>query len=130
MSTHSVVSARWQRGWNAQPVGRLAGSGGDPGTVGSTATGDSNEGRHSRSRWVYGMGGVVEHLADLAGLRDSPGVHHHDPVRDLGQDAEIVRDDDDAGAELVPRPDQQVKHLSLDRDVKRSRRLIGEDQFR
>src|SRR4029450_11900451 len=42
--------------------------------------------------------GVVEDLVEGALLHDSPGVHHGDAVRDVGDHAEVVRDEDDRSA--------------------------------
>ena len=43
---------------------------------------------------------AVEERAPVGALHRPPGVHHEHVVGDLGDEAEIVRDQDDRGAEL------------------------------
>ncbi len=51
---------------------------------------------------------VVEELVERALLDDPPGVHDDDPVGDVGDDAEVVRDEDDPGAALLAQAPQLV----------------------
>ena len=52
---------------------------------------------------VYGCRGSLEERLDGARTRrPSPGVHHGDVVGHLGDDAEVVRDEQDRHPELVP----------------------------
>ena len=67
---------------------------------------------------------VVEKAARLSALDHPAGVHDDDLVRDLGDDAEVVRDQDHGGVELVLQPVDQLDDLRLDRDVERRRRLV------
>ena len=48
----------------------------------------------------------------------------------LGDDREVVGDEDDADLELLAERHQQLQDLVLDRHVERSRRLVAEDQLR
>ena len=57
-------------------------------------------------------------------------VHDGDPVGDVVDDAEVVRDEDVRQVELVLQVVEQVDHLRLDRDVERGDRLVGDDQLR
>ncbi len=48
-----------------------------------------------------GVAGAVEDVAHLALLDDLAGIHHDDVVAELGDQAEIVRDDDDGRVQLL-----------------------------
>src|SRR5205085_4750532 len=56
-------------------------------------------------------------------------VHHRDPVGDVPDDAEVVRDEYVGQAQLVLKLVEQVDHLRLDRDVERGDRLVEQDQL-
>ena len=75
------------------------------------------------------MLGRIEHLVARPLLDDPPGVHDHDAVRDLRNDAQVMRDEDDRGRVLALEPLQQRQHLGLDRHVERGRRLIGDQDL-
>ena len=67
----------------------------------------------------------------LRALLDDPAVaHHRDPVAGLGDDAEVVGDEDDRQAAPVAEVDQQAQDLRLDRHVERRRRLVGDQDLR
>ena len=76
------------------------------------------------------MGGVVEDLLDAALFDGAPAVHHHDPVGQFGDDAEVVGDHDDRRIELLLQVPQQIEDLRLHRHIQSRRRLIGDQQFR
>jgi hypothetical protein len=81
----------------------------------------------------------VEHLRDRADLDQHPVLHHGDAVGDLGDDAEVVGDEEHAHAAAdglaigsptaLDRPDQR-QDLRLGRDVERRRRFVGDQQRR
>ena len=58
------------------------------------------------------------------------GVHDRDAIGGLGDDAEIVRDEQQRQIELLLHLAQQVEDLRLHRDVERGRRLVGDDERR
>jgi hypothetical protein len=62
-------------------------------------------------------------------FNDAPGVHNGDAIGDLGDDTEIVSDEEERefhfAAELV----EQLEDLFLDGDVKSGGGLIGDEQF-
>ena len=62
-------------------------------------------------------------------LDDPAGIHHGDVVAGLGHHAEIVRDEQDRRAEPLPQIGEQVEDLSLDRDIERGGRLVGDDEI-
>ena len=61
---------------------------------------------------------------------DAAGVHHRDAIRRLGDDAEIVRDQQQRQIELALHLAQQLEDLRLHRHVERGGRLVGDDQRR
>src|SRR5262245_55561647 len=74
-----------------------------------------------------GMAGPVEHTPHRLHFHDLAGVHHRDPVAHRGDDAEVVRDEDqrDAGRPLEVL--QQIQILELDRDVEVRGGLVRDD---
>ena len=82
----------------------------------------------SNSDWVYSWRRVGEDRARGAGLHDPAVAHHRDPVAQVGDDAEVVGDDQHAHVELRLQVTEQVEHLGLDRDVEGGGRLVGDEQ--
>ena len=73
---------------------------------------------------------LAEERHDVGLLDDLAGVHHRDPIAHLGDDAEVVGDQDDRGAGLVAQVAHEVEDLGLDRHVERGRGLVGDQQLR
>ena len=78
---------------------------------------------------VYGWSGSRKSDVDVGLLDDLARVHDRDPVAHLGDDAEVVGDEDDRRAGLVAQVAHQVEDLRLDRHVERGRRLVGDEQL-
>ena len=76
------------------------------------------------------MPGRVQHRADRARLHDAARVHDRDLITDLADDAEIVRDEDDAQAAGVPQVLQEAQDLRLDGHVERRGRFVAEQDGR
>ncbi len=76
-----------------------------------------------------GMAGVCKQFGGGRLLDDPAGVHHGHVVAGLGHHAEIVRDQQDRGAEPRAQVGQQIKNLRLDRDVERRRGLVGDHEI-
>ena len=76
------------------------------------------------------MGRVFENGQHLALLHDLPLVHHDYSVGYLGDDAEIVRDEDDAYAQVVAQVAQQTEYASLHRHVQGGGWFVGEKNVR
>jgi hypothetical protein len=70
------------------------------------------------------------HARLVADLDDPPEVHHGDPVAEVPDDRQVVRDEDVAEAEAVPQRAQQPEHLRLDGHVKRGHRFVADEDFR
>ena len=77
-----------------------------------------------------GMLGAVEDVVHRALLHDPSQVHHDHLTGDLGDDAQVVRDEDDGRPVLALELAQEVQHLRLGRDVDRRRRLVGDEEAR
>ena len=92
------------------------------------AVADLGEGRRQRPRVRVRRG--AEHVGGRALLDDPARVHDGEPVADLDQHGEIVRDEQHGESELVLELLQQLQDLGLDHDVERGRRLVGDDEAR
>ena len=79
---------------------------------------------------VYGCCGCANRSSTGASSALRPGVHDEHAVGDVGDDAEVVRDQDDRGAEPLADVAHQVEDPRLDRDVERRRRLVGDQHLR
>ena len=71
-----------------------------------------------------------EHLSCRAGLDEHSRVHHVHALAHSGDDAEVVRDQDQRRVPLDDQLAEQAENLRLDRDVERGRRLVGDQQLR
>ncbi len=71
---------------------------------------------------------IPEEFAYRGAFDDLPGVKHGHHFAVLSDDAEIARDEDRCGMQLVDEPLDQIEDLSLDRDVEAARRLVGDQQ--
>ena len=72
---------------------------------------------------------VVEDLCGVAGFDDHAPAHHRDPVRQVGHDAHVVRDQDDRAVQLVAQVAHQVQDFGLDRDIEGRGGLVGDEQL-
>jgi hypothetical protein len=73
---------------------------------------------------------VVVEIVRGRELHDLPQVHHRDPVRDVPDDREVVRDEEVRELEVLLQLLHQVDDLRLDRDVERRHRLVADDEVR
>ena len=71
------------------------------------------------------VAGSAEELARRRLLENLSRVHHYDVIGHPGDDAQIVRDENDARARLLLQILYQLKNLRLNRHIERSRRLVG-----
>ena len=63
-------------------------------------------------------------------LHDLAEVHHRDPIGDVPDDGEVVRDEEVREVELALQCLEQIDDLRLDRDVERRHRLVADDEVR
>jgi hypothetical protein len=75
------------------------------------------------------MQGVGEQALDRRLLHDPTGIHYHDALRCLSDNAHCVGDQHDRHAETRLHLGEQVEDLRLDGDIKSSGRLIGNQQL-
>ncbi|MGX1154842.1 hypothetical protein RKD39_002420 [Streptomyces albogriseolus] len=124
-----TLSVKAQRGWKGQPEGGFSRLGGDPGIGVERLRGVAAEARH-RAEQAPGVGvlGLAQHFADAAALHGPARVHHQQVVGHVGDDAEVVGDEDDRGPELLLEVLEQVEDLRLDRHVQGRGRLVGDQQ--
>ena len=121
-------NAKAQRLRNAQPSGNAWRFGGCPGIVlRSAAVGSSSRGIEL-SRPRVRMLRVVEDRLHRPYLDDPAGVHHHHPIAQPGDHAEIVSDQHDRHAGFAAQPLQQLQDLRLHGGVERRGRLVGDQQ--
>ena len=90
-----------QRGWKRQPEGRSNGAGTVPSIASRRSRVSSIFGMLPSSPSVYGMLRVVEDVGAGSAFHHAAGVHHRDLVGHFGDDAKIVRDQDDCHTGLL-----------------------------
>src|SRR5881275_336718 len=114
-ATATRPARRWWHGTRngAQPVARLA----EPRHGGEEALG-------------IRVMGVGEERLDRRLFDDLTAIHNEHPRDRLGDDAEIVRDEQDGGPEAPLQLLEELQDLRLDGDVERGRRLVGDDEGR
>jgi hypothetical protein len=76
------------------------------------------------------MLGPAEEVDGGGLLDDLTRVHDRDVVADLGHDSHVMRDEDHRHFVLAAKLVEEVEDLGLDRDVERSRRLVGDQETR
>ena len=122
--------AAGQRGWKRQPGGGVRRSGGEPGIVPRSRRPACTSGNARRSICVYGWRGDPIDPPDRPLLGDPARVHDHHPVAGLGEHRQVVGDEDEREAELLPQVLEELQDLRLDHDVERRRRLVADDDRR
>ena len=73
------------------------------------------------------MDGSVEDVFGRPGLHRAAGVHDEDPVGQAGDDAEVVRDEQQGRARLGQGGLERGQHLGLYGHVECRRGLVGQD---
>ena len=76
------------------------------------------------------MLGGREQRIGAALLDDLPRIHDGDGPGHLGDNAHVVRDEDQRHAALILQAAQQIEDLRLDRHVEGRRRLVGDQEAR
>ena len=74
-----------------------------------------------------GRGGRLQHLLRRADFDHLAVAKHHDAMRDLRHDREIMGDVETGGAEFADEIAQEREHLDLRRHVERGGRLVEHD---
>ena len=68
-----------------------------------------------------------EHLGGVALLDDLAALHHEDAVGEIGDDAHVVGDEEDAGVDAVAKVADELEDLGLHGHVERRGRLVGDE---
>ena len=63
-------------------------------------------------------------------LHDTSQIHDHDPVADVFDDAEVMRDENISQVKLLLQAAEEVDDLCLDRNVQSGYRLVADDDLR
>ena len=71
----------------------------------------------------------VEQIVGARFLDLMSGIHDHDPVGVLRDDAHIMGDQHDRGAGRLLQLPHQIEDLRLDRHIERGGGLVGDQQF-
>ena len=70
------------------------------------------------------------YLGDWSGFHHVAAVHHGDALAGLGNDAEVVRHEQDRHVEITTALLNQLENLRLRRHVERRRRFVGDQESR
>lgn len=122
----------------SEDVSRLEGAGGGWAGEGGREAGDGVEltsffvicGDAFQEGAGVGVAGAIEKMMRGGGFDDAARIHDVDVVADLGDDAEVVGDEDDGGAELFLAVFDEVEDLFLDGDIERGGGFIGDEEVR
>ncbi len=130
-------SARWRTSGSAvrnrQPLGGLTGLGTSPVSrirLRVRSLCGSGSGIAEISACVYGCAALVNSSSTGRGLHDPAEVHDRDPVGDVPDHRQVVRDEQVGQAELLLQVLQQVDDAGLDRHVQRRHRLVEDQHLR
>ena len=121
-AVHRVHAARFERAARrrADHAGRGARDGGE-------LAAPSRGGQRLEQTLGVGVVVAVEQVPALGPLHHLPAVHDDDLVGHVGDDAQVVGDEDDGGAELALQVPHHVEHLGLDGDVQCGGGLVGHE---
>ena len=131
-SSRSQISPifRGQRVWKTQPDGGSAALGISPSRRMRGRSSPSSAGTADRSASVYGWCGACEDRRRVADLHHAAEVEDGDPVGQVADDAEVVRDEEVGDALLALEVDEQVQDRRLHRHVEGRRGLVAHDDPR
>ena len=73
---------------------------------------------------------AAEQREDVALLHNASRIHDANPVRHVGNDTHVVRDQEEPGAGFLAQSLDQRQNLRLDGDVESGGRLVGNQQAR
>lgn len=76
-----------------------------------------------------GMAGATQDLLGWAFLNHSAGVKDRDPIADRGDHPDVVGDEQDRKTDLALKILDEPEDLGLKGDVKRRRRLVGDQHL-
>ena len=62
-------------------------------------------------------------------FHEAPLEHDQDPVGKVGDDAEVMSDQEDRHPELLAEITEEVEYLGLNRDIQRGGGFVGDKEF-
>ena len=96
----------------------------------SVRSGEGAEDGHGVEQLArIGFARAPENVARRALLHHTPRPHNRDPVGHFCDDAHIVGDEKDGRAEVGAKLPHQLEDLSLDGDIQRRGRLVGDQHL-
>ena len=96
----------------------------------SVRSGEGAETRHCVEELArIGFTRALENVESRALLHHPPRPHHRHPVGHLCDDAHIVSDQQDSRAEIGAELPHELEDLSLDGDIERGGRLVGDQHL-
>lgn len=90
---------------------------------------DLGYGNGCDERLRVGVERALEHHARVRELDDLAEYRHRDPMSDLPDDRQIVRNEDIGQVLFILQPQQKIEDLSLYVDVQRGYRLVRDDEL-
>ena len=79
-------------------------------------------------RFRVGMVGPFVQLLRGAGFDHATEVHHHHPVGNMPDHAQVVADEQVREPEILAQPDEEVQDLRLDGNVEGGDRLVADEE--
>ena len=129
-STQMSPRNRGQRVWKTQPLGGSAALGISPCELDPRSTVAVDGGRRREQRLRVRVVRAVEDALGRAELHDPTEVEHGDPVGQVADDAQVVRDEEVARGAVALQVGQQVENGRLHRHVERRCGLVAHDDAR
>jgi hypothetical protein len=128
-SSKSIFIAYLLRAAKASPFGGMIMFGGAPGNRIEFRFGFEVRHRSEQGPSIRVLR-LIENLINRAIFDDLAGIHDRDIIGHVGNDTEVVGDENNRKIQLLLQVVDQVKDLGLDRDVQRRGRLIANQDLR
>ncbi len=98
--------------------------GGGEGVVGESA----EDGYGVEQHFCVGVAGLGEEFDHFAGFDHAAVLHDHDAIGHFGDDAHVMRDEDQAHAEFLLQAAHEAQDLGLDGDIEGGGRFVGDEE--
>jgi hypothetical protein len=90
----------------------------------------TRHGRHIEQGACIRMQQLAPEGLARGALHDPTKIHDDDPVRDVLDDCEIMRDEEILNVQAIAKIGQNIDHLRSHGHVERRHRLVADDEFR
>ena len=84
----------------------------------------------SQQPFRIGMGGMIKNILYPSRFHDDTGIHDINAPAHLGDDAEVVGNEDDSHLVLLLQGSQELQYLGFGRHVESRRRFVGKEEAR